>query len=124
MAYKGVLGDVRTCLRGGIPGKMPVFGMSQVFDAVSAGYTYEEVLNDGSKLIDSVIRGIEDYDWDWGWAPLDDSITFEPLGIALTEDTLLINWVQNFLKMLNGTGVLKQMTDRWFKTASWIAELQ
>jgi len=51
-------------------------------------------------------------------------ITFEPLGIALSEDTLLINWVQNFLKMLTGTGVLKQMTDRWFKTASWIGELQ
>jgi uroporphyrinogen decarboxylase len=83
MAYKGVLDDVRTCLRGGVPKKMPVFAMSQVFDAVSAGYTYEEVLNDGSKLIDCVIKGIENYNWDWGWAPLDDSITFEPLGFEI-----------------------------------------
>jgi polar amino acid transport system substrate-binding protein len=51
-------------------------------------------------------------------------ITFEPLGIALQEDTLLINWVQNFLKMLEGTGVLRELTARWFKTASWISELE
>jgi polar amino acid transport system substrate-binding protein len=51
-------------------------------------------------------------------------ITIEPLGIAMSEDTLLINWVQNFLKMLEGTGALKELTYRWFKTASWIEELQ
>ena len=51
-------------------------------------------------------------------------ITFEPLGIALPEDILLINLVENSLRMLKGTGALKQLTDRWFKTASWIGELQ
>ena len=51
-------------------------------------------------------------------------ITFEPLGIALPEDTLLINLVENLLKMLEGTGALKQLTVRWFKSASWIAELE
>lgn len=80
MAYEGVLDDIETCLRGGVPRRLPVFAMSQVFDAVSAGYTYEEVLNDEEKLIDCVIKGIEKYDWDWGWAPMDDSVTFEPLG--------------------------------------------
>ena len=50
-------------------------------------------------------------------------LTFEPLGIALPEDTLLINWVRNFMIMLEGSGQLKNLNKRWFKDASWIKEL-
>ena len=50
-------------------------------------------------------------------------LTFEPLGIALTEDTLLINWVQNFLVMLQGSGKLKEMHEKWLNDGSWIDEL-
>ena len=54
-----------------------------------------------------------------GKAPL----SFEPLGIAMPEDTLLINWVQNFIGMLEGSGILKGLTKRWFQDGSWIKEL-
>lgn len=50
-------------------------------------------------------------------------LTFEPLGIAVPEDTLLINLLQNFLATLNGTGQLKKLNERWFKDGSWIKEL-
>ena len=80
VAYQGVLDDIRTCLTGGLPGKLPVFAMSQVFDAVQIGYTFEDLEADKTKLIESAIRGIERFDWDWGWAPIGDSATFEPLG--------------------------------------------
>lgn len=50
-------------------------------------------------------------------------LTFEPLGIALPEDTLLINWVRNFMIMLEGSGQIKKLNNRWFKDASWIKEL-
>lgn len=50
-------------------------------------------------------------------------LTYEPLGIALPEDTLLINWVQNFLISLQGSGKLKEMGSKWFKGGSWIDEL-
>ena len=50
-------------------------------------------------------------------------LTFEPLGIAVPEDTLLINLLQNFLATLNGTGQLKILNERWFKDGSWIKEL-
>ncbi len=49
--------------------------------------------------------------------------TFEPLGIAMTEDTLLINWVQNFMKSLQGSGKLKNMGKKWLSGGSWIDEL-
>jgi polar amino acid transport system substrate-binding protein len=50
--------------------------------------------------------------------------TFEPIGVAMPDgDPLLVNWVQNFLITLNGSGDLKKMTERWFNDASWLKEL-
>jgi polar amino acid transport system substrate-binding protein len=50
--------------------------------------------------------------------------TFEPIGVAMPDgDPLLVNWVQNFLIALNGSGDLKKMTERWFNDASWMKEL-
>jgi polar amino acid transport system substrate-binding protein len=51
-------------------------------------------------------------------------LTFEPLGIALAEDTLLINWVENFLVMLQGSGELKKMGEKWFTGGAWVDELK
>ena len=50
-------------------------------------------------------------------------LTFEPLGIAMREDTLLINWVQNHLIVLDGSGVLKRIAGFWLGNSSWIKEL-
>jgi polar amino acid transport system substrate-binding protein len=50
-------------------------------------------------------------------------LTFEPLGIAMTEDTLLINWVENFMTMLRGTGELKKLHEKWLDIGAWIDEL-
>ena len=51
------------------------------------------------------------------------ALSFEPLGIAMAEDTLLINWVQNFMSQFRGTGELKKVNDKWFNIGSWIDEL-
>jgi len=50
-------------------------------------------------------------------------LTFEPLGIAMPEDALLINWVQNFLNQYQGTGELKKTSEKWLNPGSWIEEL-
>lgn len=50
-------------------------------------------------------------------------LTFEPLGIAVPEDTLLINWMQNFMGMLEGSGQLKGLAKRWLQDGSWIKDL-
>lgn len=52
-----------------------------------------------------------------------DRLTFEPLGIAVTEDALLINWLQNFMLRLNGSGELKRLTEKWLKDGSWVSQL-
>jgi len=50
-------------------------------------------------------------------------LTFEPLGIAVKPDTLLINWLRNFVIMLDGSGQLKLLTQKWFESGDWIKEL-
>lgn len=50
-------------------------------------------------------------------------LTFEPLGVAMAEDSLLINWVHNFLNTLQGTGQLKKLHEKWLGGGSWIKEL-
>ena len=52
-----------------------------------------------------------------------DKLTFEPLGIAVTEDALLINWLQNFMLRLNSSGELKRLTEKWLNDGSWVSQL-
>jgi hypothetical protein len=39
------------------------------------------------------------------------------------EDALLINWLQNFMMMLDGSGQLKSLNTRWFQDGAWIKAL-
>ncbi len=50
-------------------------------------------------------------------------LTVEPLGIAIPEDTLLINWLSNFLNMFESSGQSKILNKKWFQDGSWIKEL-
>ncbi|MGE5842105.1 MAG: ABC transporter substrate-binding protein, partial [Deltaproteobacteria bacterium] len=50
-------------------------------------------------------------------------LSFEPLGVAMSEDTLLINWVQNFLNQFQGTGELKKLSEKWLSPGSWVDDL-
>jgi polar amino acid transport system substrate-binding protein len=50
--------------------------------------------------------------------------TVEPLGIALpADDPLFVNLVQNYLTVLENTGMLTQFKAKWFSYGSWLAEL-
>jgi len=35
----------------------------------------------------------------------------------------LINWVQNFMNILKGSGKLKEMGEKWLNIGPWIDEL-
>lgn len=50
-------------------------------------------------------------------------LSFEPLGIAVQEDTLLINWLNNFITILKGSGALNLIHGKWFRDGSWISQL-
>jgi polar amino acid transport system substrate-binding protein len=50
--------------------------------------------------------------------------TFEPIGMALpADDMLFVNLVNNYLKSLEGTGLLDQLREKWFADPSWLLGL-
>lgn len=52
------------------------------------------------------------------------TISFEPIGIALSPEAhLLTNVVQNYLTLLEGTGTLERLRALWFNSDAWVAEL-
>lgn len=61
---------------------------------------------------------------DAGLISLISPLTHEPIGIAApSKDPLLVNWLQNYLKYLDETGVLEGMQERWFARGSWLERL-
>lgn len=93
--------------------------------------SYDEAL----KLLfeDKVEAVIADYPYcafvvarypDKGLAVGEAKLSFEPLGIAVREDALLMNGLENFVKMLMASGDLNLMTDKWFKSGAWIKQLR
>lgn len=50
--------------------------------------------------------------------------TFEPIGVGLpAEDMLFVNLVENYLKSLEGTGLLDRLREKWFGDPSWLIAL-
>jgi hypothetical protein len=45
------------------------------------------------------------------------------LGIGIREDALWINWLENFVRILTGTGDLGKLQERWMTETSWMKEL-
>lgn len=61
---------------------------------------------------------------DSGLTTLMRPLTFEPIGIALPPgDPLLVNWMDNFLLTLEGTGVLADLTEHWLGDPEWVQDL-
>ena len=52
---------------------------------------------------------------DAGFISLFSLLSYEPIGIAIQgSDPLYINWTGNFLKRVEGTGLLEELAVRWF----------
>ncbi len=75
--------DVKACIRREVPEELPVFALSQEFDAAYCGLTYEQYIADAETIVDCQERVVKDFGWDWSWLHLDDCIEFEPLGVGV-----------------------------------------
>jgi ABC-type amino acid transport substrate-binding protein len=52
---------------------------------------------------------------DAGFVSLFSLLSYEPIGIAIRgDDPLYINWTENFLARVDGTGLLEELAVRWF----------
>ena len=56
-----------------------------------------------------------------GFISIHTALTYEPYGIALpANDSHFLNWIENFLESLEGSGNLKHLEDKWFGNDEWI----
>lgn len=61
---------------------------------------------------------------DAGLATLEQPLTVEPVGIAVSkDDPQFFNLVDNYLRAYEKTGILTQLRKKWFEDSSWIAAL-
>lgn len=78
-----VLDDIRAASELRAPERLPVFCLSQEFDARYAGLTYAEYIRDAETIVETQARSIKHFGWDWSWLHLDDTLEFEPLGVGI-----------------------------------------
>lgn len=98
MAYQGVLEDVRKAVGLEIPGRIPVFALSEEFDVRWYGkYTYEEVCQDADKIAEVWIAAVEEFDYDWAWVQIDDCIEFEVLGVGSYGEGNIVRATKEYL---------------------------
>ena len=58
---------------------------------------------------------------DAGFVSIHTTLTYEPYGIALPpNDAHLLNWVGNFLGILEGSGQIQYLKDKWLKHGDWV----
>jgi polar amino acid transport system substrate-binding protein len=59
-----------------------------------------------------------------GLTTLASPFTFEPIGAAIpAHDPLFTNLVQNYMNMLEGTGLMAALQSKWFTDGSWLDQL-
>jgi len=52
-------------------------------------------------------------------------LTYEPIGIAMpANDPLLVNWTQNTLNNIEGSGQLDELKLKWFAEGDWLNKLK
>ncbi|MEA3401376.1 MAG: uroporphyrinogen decarboxylase family protein [Armatimonadota bacterium] len=75
--------DVEAVLQHRAPAHLPVFCLTQEFDARYAGLTYREYIQDAESVVEVQRRAVEAFGWDWTWLHLDDTLEFEALGVGV-----------------------------------------
>lgn len=75
--------NIRACVELRVPETLPVFALSQEFDARYSGLTYAQYIRDAETVVKTQLNVIEKFGWDWAWLHLDDTLEFEPLGVGV-----------------------------------------
>ena len=86
MAYPGVVEDLHTCARLGVPSRVPVFALGEEFDVEMCGADYRRYIRRPELMVDCQVRAVERFDYDWILLHPDDYIELEPLGIETVVD--------------------------------------
>lgn len=75
--------DIQECVDLQIPQELPIFCLSQEFDAKYCGMKYSEYLASPENIISVQLEVMDKFGWDWAWLHLDDTLEFEALGVGV-----------------------------------------
>ena len=84
MAYPNILEDVKKCIALDAPGKVPIFAISMDFDIKYCGINRIDYGRIFKKMVESSIKVVKEFDYDWILLHPDDYIEFE--GIIKTKE--------------------------------------
>ncbi len=79
----GLIGDIQRCVDLQVPEELPVFCLSQEFDAKYCGLTYAEYIATPENIIQTQLEVMDKFGWDWAWLHVDDTLEFEALGVGV-----------------------------------------
>src|SRR5512137_1269693 len=89
--------NIRACVDLQVPERLPVFALSQEFDARYAGLTYSQYIQDAETVVWSQLNVIDKFGWDWSWLHLDDTLEFEPLGVGVAAGENIVPATADYL---------------------------
>jgi uroporphyrinogen decarboxylase len=92
-----IMEHTRTVCEFGAPEYLPVFCLTQEFDARYAGLTYAEYIRDAETIVAAQLRAIEEFGWDWSWLHLDDTLEFEALGVGVSAGENIVPATADYL---------------------------
>jgi len=92
-----LLDDIQAVRELRAPKRLPVFCLSQEFDARYAGLTYAQYIKDAETIIRTQLRVMEHFGWDWAWLHLDDTLEFEALGVGVSGGENVVPCTANYL---------------------------
>lgn len=101
--------NIRACVDLQVPHDLPVFALSQEFDARYCGLTYSQYIQDAETVVRCQLNVLDKYGWDWSWLHLDDTLEFEPLGVGVAAGENVVPATADYLpftrKALSGLKV-------------------
>ncbi|MGE5531399.1 MAG: uroporphyrinogen decarboxylase family protein, partial [Bacteroidota bacterium] len=95
--------NIRACVELRVPEKLPVFALSQEFDARYCGLTYSDYIRDAETVVQAQLNVIKKFGWDWSWLHLDDTLEFEPLGVGVAAGENVVPATANYLPFTKKT---------------------
>jgi uroporphyrinogen decarboxylase len=78
-----LMDDIRRCTELQSPADLPIFALSQEFDAKYCGMKYAEYISTPDNIVRCQLEVIDKFGWDWSWLHIDDTLEFEALGVGV-----------------------------------------
>ena len=103
MAYSGCMEDVRRCMRGEVPKRLPVFCCTEEADVRLSGEVYERYCTDAKTMAHVQIEAVERFDLDWAWLQVDDCIIYEVLGVGVVGQGNILRATKDYLPATRDT---------------------